>query len=82
MSAEEREQEPGAQPAPPAAGVSMHDLLASCAAADAVSKPPSDAEADAEDAAVAASRAVVQPAAVDGEGARGGASGRPARDAA
>lgn len=44
MPAEEREQERGAQSAPPAAGVSMRALLASCAAADAVSKPPSDGD--------------------------------------
>ncbi len=43
MSAEDREQEPGAQPAPSAAGVSMRALLDSCAAADAISKPPSGA---------------------------------------
>ncbi|HWM39697.1 MAG TPA: hypothetical protein VNS49_21555 [Streptomyces sp.] len=44
MPAEEREQERGAQSAQPAAGVSMRALLASCAAADAVSKPPSDGD--------------------------------------
>ncbi|CAM5697627.1 hypothetical protein [Streptomyces aurantiogriseus] len=37
--------EPKAQPKPFAlAGVSMHDLLASCAAADAVSRPPREPE--------------------------------------
>jgi hypothetical protein len=41
MPAEDREQERGTQQSvPPAAGVSMRALLASCAAADAVSKPP------------------------------------------
>ncbi|MER5913331.1 hypothetical protein ABT124_23280 [Streptomyces sp. NPDC001982] len=35
--------QPPAQPRPyPAAGVSMRDLLASCAAADAISRPPRD----------------------------------------
>lgn len=42
MSAEDREQERGTPPAPSAPGVSMRALLASRAAADAVSKPPSD----------------------------------------
>ncbi|MEV0177821.1 hypothetical protein AB0I54_00745 [Streptomyces sp. NPDC050625] len=37
--------QPGAQPPPhPPAGVSMRDLLASCVAADAVSKPPREPE--------------------------------------
>jgi hypothetical protein len=36
---------PTEQPAPPAStGVSMRDLLASCAAADAISRPPRDPE--------------------------------------
>lgn len=45
MPAEDRARKPGALPsAPPETGVSMRALLASCAAADAVSTPPSDAE--------------------------------------
>ncbi len=40
MSAEEREQQRGALPVPPESGVSMRTLLASRAAADAVSTPP------------------------------------------
>ncbi|MEU6063031.1 MULTISPECIES: hypothetical protein [Streptomyces] len=37
--------QPRVQPPPhPVAGVSMRDLLASCAAADAVSKPPREPE--------------------------------------
>ncbi|WP_314171606.1 hypothetical protein [Streptomyces winkii] len=48
MPAEDRVRKPGAQPsAPKETGVSMRALLASCAAADAVSTPPSDAGADA-----------------------------------
>jgi hypothetical protein len=44
MPAEDRAREPGAPPsAPEGSGVSMRALLASCAAADAVSTPPSDA---------------------------------------
>ena len=47
MSAEDREQERRAPSGPSAnglsaAGISMRDLLASCAAADAISTPPSD----------------------------------------
>jgi hypothetical protein len=50
MPAEDREQERRAPSVPAgssanglsAAGISMRDLLASCAAADAISKPPSD----------------------------------------
>lgn len=46
MPAEDRAREPGALPsAPVETEVSMQDLLASCAAADAVSKPPSEATA-------------------------------------
>ncbi|MCH6162106.1 hypothetical protein [Streptomyces marispadix] len=45
MPAEDRAREPGAPPtATGESGVSMRALLASCAAADAVSTPPSDAE--------------------------------------
>jgi hypothetical protein len=49
MPAEDRARKPGApasapQEMPPETGVSMRALLASCAAADAVSRPPSDAE--------------------------------------
>lgn len=51
MPVEERQPEPHAPVASPScpadsparSTVSMHELLASCAAADAVSKPPSDA---------------------------------------
>ncbi|MCX4586422.1 hypothetical protein [Streptomyces sp. NBC_01481] len=46
MSASERESEPRQQPAPPVpmspSALSMRDLLASCAAASAVSTPPRD----------------------------------------
>jgi len=41
MSAEDREQKHEAGTAGSASAVSMRELLASCAAADAVSKPPS-----------------------------------------
>lgn len=46
MTAQEREQEQGTQQSPPP--VPMHQLLASCAAADAVSKPPSGPDEDAD----------------------------------
>ena len=49
MPAEDRARKPGALPsAPEETGVSMRALLASCAAADAVSTPPSDADEQAE----------------------------------
>lgn len=45
MPAEDRARKPGALPsAPDETGVSMRALLASCAAADAISTPPSEAE--------------------------------------
>ncbi|WP_079123315.1 hypothetical protein [Streptomyces abyssalis] len=45
MPAEDRARKPGAPPsAPGEQGVSMRALLASCAAADAVSTPPSDVD--------------------------------------
>lgn len=49
MPAEDRARKPGALPsAPDETGVSMRALLASCAAADAVSTPPSDADEQAQ----------------------------------
>jgi hypothetical protein len=80
MSAEERDRNYEAQSASPAAGVSMRALLASCAAADAVSKPPSGADA----AAGSAAEPAKTPSAADGEASPhpGVASGQPRRDAA
>lgn len=46
MTAREREQKRGEQSAP---AVPMHRLLASCAAAEAVSKPPAPEESDRQD---------------------------------
>lgn len=52
MPAPEREVHPQSQAEPPSASaVSMKDLLASCAAATAVSTPPRDEHADDEDGA-------------------------------
>ncbi|MFC4492648.1 hypothetical protein ACFPA8_00670 [Streptomyces ovatisporus] len=89
MSAEEREQERGAPPAPSAAGVSMRTLLASCAAADAVSKPPSDAvskpPSDGDESAGPSGSTSGAAGAVgeSGTGSRGAGSRRqPTRDAA
>ncbi|MGH3324514.1 MAG: hypothetical protein ACRDOV_08840 [Streptomyces sp.] len=67
MPAEEREQQHGT-PGRSASAVSMRELLASCAAADAVSKPPSD-EAEGVERAV-------------GRGGPGTVPGRPEHDAA
>ncbi|MEU0137110.1 hypothetical protein ABZ172_24250 [Streptomyces sp. NPDC006296] len=51
MPAPEREVRPQSSQAeqPPVSAVSMKDLLASCAAATAVSTPPRDADADPDD---------------------------------
>ncbi|MFJ4120165.1 hypothetical protein ACIP3U_02415 [[Kitasatospora] papulosa] len=51
MPAPEREVQPQSSPAEPPSpsAVSMKDLLASCAAATAVSTPPRDEQADADD---------------------------------
>ena len=75
MSAEDREQERGAQPAPSAAGVSMRALLDSCAAADVISKPPSGADPE----------SVAEQAGEDGaarDGQEPSAPEQPKRDAA
>lgn len=78
MPAEDRARKPGALPsAPEETGVSMSALLASRAAADAVSTPPSDADEQAEQLKRAKADGDEGSAAVTGS-----PEARPGRDAA